>query len=109
MVAHTPQGLDADARFDVKVVYQQDHTQVEMDRLPAAFLPKVGPFQLIDYEKVYAADPADDIFEARGISRDGAIVVVRPDHYVAHVLPLDATDELAAFFAGIFVKQPAAV
>jgi phenol 2-monooxygenase (NADPH) len=28
-------------------------------------------------------------------------VIVRPDQYVAHVLPLTATDELAAFFAPI--------
>jgi phenol 2-monooxygenase len=109
VVAHTPEGADVDAWFDVKVVYQQDHTGVEMDRVPAAFLPKVGPFQVTDYEKVYAADPADDIFEARGVSRDGAIVVVRPDHYVSEVLPLDGTDELAAFFAGIFRRQTAGV
>ena len=31
----------------------------------------------------------------------GCLVVVRPDQYVAHVLPLDATEELVAFFAGI--------
>jgi phenol 2-monooxygenase len=29
-------------------------------------------------------------------------VVVRPDQYVAHVLPLDAYEELAAFFRPIF-------
>ena len=29
------------------------------------------------------------------------MVVVRPDQYTAHVLPLDAFDELSAFFAGI--------
>jgi phenol 2-monooxygenase len=28
------------------------------------------------------------------------MVVVRPDQYVAHVLPLDAHVELAAFFDG---------
>ena len=33
-----------------------------------------------------------------------AIVVVRPDQYVAHVLPLAATDELAAFF-GAFMQS----
>ncbi|GGH37264.1 FAD-binding monooxygenase [Microbacterium album] len=109
VVAYTPEGADIDAWFDVKVVYQQDHTQVEMDRVPSIFLPKVGPYGVVDYEKVYAADPEDDIFEARGISRDGAIVIVRPDQYVSHVLPLDGTDELAAFFAGIFQRQPAAV
>lgn len=109
VVSFTPEGADVDAWFDLKVVYQQDHTRVEMNEVPAAFLPKVGPFQVVDYEKVYAADPADDIFEARGISRDGAIVVVRPDQYVSHVLPLDATEELARFFEGAFRGQPAAV
>lgn len=63
------------------------------------FLPRSGPFQLIDYEKVYAADPAQDIFDLREIDRAGCVVVVRPDQYVAHVLPLGATEELAAFFA----------
>ncbi|SLG96929.1 phenol 2-monooxygenase [Mycobacteroides abscessus subsp. abscessus] len=105
LVAYTPEGADLDAWFDVKVIYQQDHTGVDLGAVPAVFLPKVGPFQVTDYEKVYAADPADDIFTARGISRDGAIVVVRPDQYVADVLPLDATDELAAFFDGVFVKR----
>ena len=43
-----------------------------------------------------------DIFDMRGINRDkGCIVVVRPDQYVAHVLPLGGYDELATFFAGV--------
>ncbi|MEV4128651.1 FAD-binding monooxygenase [Nocardia sp. NPDC049707] len=109
LLAHTPEGADIDSWFDVKVIYQQDHTGVDLGTVPAVFLPKVGPFQVTDYEKVYAADPADDIFVARGVSRDGAVVVVRPDQYVAHVLPLDAMDELAAFFGGIFVRRLSAV
>ena len=41
------------------------------------------------------------MFDLRGIDRErGCIVVVRPDQYVAHVLPLDAYEELAAFFDG---------
>jgi hypothetical protein len=51
-----------------------------------------------DYEKVYATDPRTDIFEKRQISRDGAIVIVRPDQYVSAVLPLTAREELKAFF-----------
>jgi phenol 2-monooxygenase len=49
--------------------------------------------------------PAEDIFDIRGIARDGAVVVVRPDQYVAHVLPLSATGELAEFFAQSFLTQ----
>ncbi|MBC7441461.1 MAG: FAD-dependent monooxygenase [Ramlibacter sp.] len=98
LLAHTPAGSDIDSVFDVKVVYQQDHTGVDVGRVPAAFLPTTGPFGLIDYEKLYSTDPDHDIFELRGINRGGAVVVVRPDQYVANVLPLTATAELAAFF-----------
>ena len=46
-----------------------------------------------------------DIFELRGVDRDkGAIVVVRPDQYVANVLPLDDYEGLAAYFARFMNK-----
>ncbi|TFD65395.1 FAD-binding monooxygenase [Cryobacterium ruanii] len=98
LLAHTPAGSDVDSVFDVKVIYQQPHTEVDLGRVDRAFLPTTGPFGLIDYEKVYAADPEHDVFEQRRISRDGAVIVVRPDQYVAHVLPLTATADLAAYF-----------
>ena len=104
-LAATPAGADPDAWFDVKVIYQQDHTAVDLGAVPELFLPRVGPFGLIDYEKVYAADPDDDIFAVRGIDRAGAIVVVRPDQYVSAVLPLASTDELAAFFRPILLSR----
>ncbi|WP_342024952.1 FAD-binding monooxygenase [Arthrobacter citreus] len=95
----TPDGLDPDAWFDVKVIYQQDHTGINITSVPAVFTPQVGPFGLTNLAKVFGADPQEDIFEARGLDRSGAVVVVRPDQYVANVLPLTATAELAAFFA----------
>ena len=100
-LAATPKGADRDAWFDVKVIYQQDHTGVDIGAVPPAFKPLVGPFQLVDYEKVYATDPKADIFELRGLDRGGVVVVVRPDQYVANVLPLSATAELASFFAAV--------
>jgi phenol 2-monooxygenase len=108
-LAATPTGADPDAWFDVKVVYQQAHTGVDLGRVPAAFLPRVGPFGLVDYEKVYAADPRHDVFEQRGLDRGGVVVVVRPDQYVSAVLPIDAPHELASFFAPLLaVDEPAA-
>jgi phenol 2-monooxygenase len=104
VVRCTPDGADLDSVFDVKIVYQQTHDQVDLSVVPDLFLPRVGPFGLIDYEKVYATDPAQDIFQARGVDRSlGAVVVVRPDQYVAHVLPLTSTGELSAFFARIML------
>jgi phenol 2-monooxygenase len=100
-LAATPEGAPLDAWFDVKVIYPQDHTQVDIVGVPDLFKPVTGPFGLRDWEKVYTADPEDDIFESRGIDRDGVIVVVRPDQYVANVLPLSATGELGEFFVGV--------
>ncbi|MFH5879074.1 FAD-binding monooxygenase [Arthrobacter sp. NA-172] len=98
-LAATPSGADVDAWFDVKVIYQQDHASIDINSVPSVFKPEVGPFKLTYLEKVYATDPTADIFELRGLDRGGVVVVVRPDQYVANVLPLTATAELAAFFA----------
>ncbi len=98
-LAATPAGADPDAWFDLKVIYQQGHTAVDINKVPPVFKPQVGPFKLTDYEKVYGTDPNADIFDLRGLDRNGAVVVVRPDQYVANILPLTATAELGAFFA----------
>ncbi len=109
---YTPAGADADAVFDVKAIYPQRFEDVDIARVPALFLPRTGPLGLTDWEKVYAAGPSAwtdaDIFAERGIDPAvGAVVVVRPDQYVAAVLPLTATDELAEFFAGNLLPQSA--
>ena len=90
---------------DLKAVYQQRHVDVDLATVPELFLPRVGPFQLVDYENVFAADPDEDIFELRGLERGGCVVVVRPDQYVGAVLPLEATDELGAFFGQHLLAQ----
>lgn len=101
----TPSGADIDSVLDVKVVYQQPHHEVAIETVPKVFLPASGPYGLPDYEKIYAAIADDDIFEQRGVSRDGAIVVVRPDHYVSHLLPLSAREELTEFFGQFLLPQ----
>lgn len=97
-LAATPVGADQDAWFDVRVIYQQNHQNLDITAVPEVFKPQVGPFKLNYLEKVFGVNPAEDIFDLRGVSRDGAVVVVRPDQYVAQVLPLTATAELAGFF-----------
>lgn len=101
----TPAGADIDAVFDVHGIFAGSHHDVDVTALPEILLPHSGPLGLQDWEKVWAADPADDIFSARGVGAAGAVVVVRPDQYVAHVLPLSAREELTDFFAGILRLQ----
>ncbi|HWB44018.1 MAG TPA: 3-hydroxybenzoate 4-monooxygenase, partial [Hyphomicrobiaceae bacterium] len=102
----TPAGADIDSVFDVRAVFQEGHRALAIDAMPAFLLPRKGRFGLIDYEKMFCTDlkGGQDIFAMRGIDRqEGCIVVVRPDQYVAHVLPLDAHAELAAFFDGFML------
>lgn len=103
----TPPGQDGDAVFDLRAVFQLPHTALAIESMPALLRPAKGRFGLYDYEKVYSAvlKHAPDIYDLRGIDRQqGALVVVRPDQYVAHVLSLDAHQALAQFFAG-FMRQ----
>jgi phenol 2-monooxygenase (NADPH) len=100
----TPAGADPDSVIDVRAIFQQRHRDVAVDALPSVLLPRKGRFGLVDYEKTFSPAPAGDVFDLRGINRDtGCIVVVRPDQYVAHVLPLHGHDALTDFFAGILI------
>ena len=103
----TPADADVDAVIDAKVIYQEAFDELDVLSAPSLFVPRTGPLGLIDWEKVYAATPnawcSTDIFDERELSRDGVVVVVRPDQYVAAVLPLDAVAELDAFLQGVFL------
>ena len=104
----TPAGANIDSVIDVRAVFQQGHRDLKVEELPSILLPRKGRFGLIDYEKAYCPDLKNgpDIFELRGIDREkGAIVVVRPDQYVSNVLPLDAHDELTAFFGRFLLDR----
>jgi phenol 2-monooxygenase (NADPH) len=100
---YTPQGADIDSVIDVRAIFQQGHRELAFEAMPAFLRPRKGRYGLCDYDKMFCPDlkSGNDIFEMRGVDRaKGCIVVVRPDQYVAHVLPLDAYTELAAFFDG---------
>ena len=97
----TPAGEDIDAVIDVRAIFQQPHRELAIEEMPSLLLPQKGRYGLRDYEKIYSADlkGGQDIFSMRGIDREqGCLVIVRPDQFVAHVLPLDAHAQLAAYF-----------
>ena len=94
--------------IDVRAVFQQDHRELAIAAMPQFLQPPKGRYALHDYEKMFCPDLRNhaDIFEMRGIDRsDGCIVVVRPDQYVAHVLPLTGYAELSAFFDAFMIRS----
>jgi phenol 2-monooxygenase len=105
---YTPRGSDIDAVIDVRAVFQQAHRELAIEAMPALLLPQKGRYGLRDYEKLFCADirSGNDIFAARVVDRQaGCVVVVRPDQYVAHILPLDGYKQLASFFDGFMLPQ----
>lgn len=95
----TPAELDENAYMDIKAIYQQGHHDYEILDAPRLFRPLNGKFKVPNWENVFNAIPGKDIFDGRGISREGAVVIVRPDQYVGAVLPLDKPELVKEYFA----------
>ena len=106
--AYRASDSDIDAVIDVRAIFQQDHRRFDIDEMHPFLLPHKGQLGLQDTEKMFCANQrsGENIFEMREIDRErGAIVIVRPDQYVAHILPLDDHQELSSYFAR-FLLQP---
>ena len=104
VVKHRRPGEDVDAVIDVRAVFDCTFDQMDGVTLPSLLKPQTGPLGLQDHEKAFCVDHkgVGDIYAMRGIDRQqGCMIVVRPDQYVANVLPLDARDELSEYFSGI--------
>lgn len=110
---YTPAGADPDSVIDVRAVFQSHHHRaVETNTLHAILAPKKGKYGLRDHEKVFCVDKRPEssggghnIYDMRGIGKEkGCIVIVRPDQYVADVLPLDDYQALASFFSQVLVE-----
>ena len=107
VVKYTRTGENIDAIIDVRAIFQGTFDQLDYATMPRFFKPTKGKFALQDYEKIFCIDHKGhgDIYDMRGIDRDrGCMVIVRPDQYTAHILPLTATDDLATFFDHILVS-----
>jgi phenol 2-monooxygenase (NADPH) len=105
---YTRRGEDIDAVIDVRAIFQQAHRQLAIEAMPPLLLPHKGSFGLQDYEKIFCADVEGgaDIFAMRSIDREvGCMVIVRPDQYVAHVLPLDGYEALNSYFDRFMLSQ----
>lgn len=104
---YTPAGADIDAVIDLRAVFQQDHRALAIEAMPTLLLPRKGRYGLLDYEKMFCPDlkSGHDVFTMRGIDRKaGCMVVVRPDQYVAQVLPLNDFAALSAYFDAFMLQ-----
>jgi phenol 2-monooxygenase len=106
LVRLTPAGADPDSVIDVRAIFQQGHQELETTDMPGVLLPRKGRFGIVDYEKAFCPNPeTEDIFDLRGLDREaGCMILVRPDQYVANVLPLEDHSGLLDFLSRVFVN-----
>ena len=103
----TPPGADIDSVIDLRAVFQTGHRDMRVEALPPLLLPAKGRFGLTDYEKVFCPDPGSDLFDRRGIDRtSGALVLIRPDQFVAGVVALQDWRRIAGFLDGVLCPCP---
>lgn len=103
----TPAGAADDAVLDLRAVFHTPHRELDLAAMPAALKPRKGRLALVDYEKIFTRDPAPgrDIYALRGIDAErGAVVIVRPDQFVAAILPIDDAVGIAAFLEGAHLR-----
>lgn len=94
------EGDDISTLIEPNVIYQSEYTTFTCPEVPEIFRPPVGELGLDYWEKIYSVIPENNIFDVRGISKDGTVVIVRPDQYVAAVLPLNDFEGICAYFEG---------
>jgi phenol 2-monooxygenase len=105
---YTPKGLDPDSVFDVRVIFQMSHRDLNPNCLPPLLTPFKGKYNLIDYEKVFCPNFrfGGNIFEMRGVNKEqGCIVVVRPDQHVSNIFNLDSVDKIRSFFDSFMIRS----
>lgn len=105
VVKYTSSNEDIDAFIDIRGVFPYFFDQLDFSSMPRMLKPELGKLNLQDYEKIFCLDHKGqgDFYAMRGIDRQqGCMILVRPDQYVATVLPLDGQEQLTAFFTAIY-------
>ena len=93
-IARQLMGDDMAIDFDMMIDKAPGTNAVTPWHQDAAYWPRMDDKRALSFW--IALDRAD--------RENGCMIVVRPDQYIAHILPLDAREDLAAFFAG-FLKN----
>lgn len=105
----TPDGKDADTIIQALLVLASKRTEVEQEQIPEIFTPIAGKWRSKCLTKVFVDDESYNsghghAYKAYGIDpKQGCLVVVRPDQYVAMVASLGDFDTVSEFFSKFLI------
>jgi phenol 2-monooxygenase (NADPH) len=103
----TPKGMKSDSIFDTLVVFQGDRKKLEFDQIHDTFEPEMHDLPINNLHKIFFDDESwnwghGHAYENLGIdSKQGCIVIARPDQYVSAVIGLEDLHSLPNWFAGL--------
>ncbi|KAK0646770.1 FAD binding domain-containing protein [Cercophora newfieldiana] len=107
----TPTSADPDSILDRILVISSNRKKVEQEHIPEFFTPVTGKWKMKSLMKTFADDESYNsghghAYKEYGVDPEqGAVVVVRPDHYVAKVSKLEDVGSLAGFFGKFLVRH----
>ncbi|KAK5655302.1 hypothetical protein OQA88_5869 [Cercophora sp. LCS_1] len=105
----TPDGMDPDSVIDRILVLPGDRKSVEQEQIPEFFTPVTGKWRMKSLMKTFADDegynsPHGHAYELYGVGPEkGAVVVVRPDQYVAKITSLEDVESLSGYFGKFLI------
>ncbi|KAF2111563.1 phenol 2-monooxygenase [Lophiotrema nucula] len=107
----TPPNADIDSLIEPLLVLQGDFTTLEQDTIPSYFWPVTGKWKIRDIHKIYVdgehyTHDCGHAYEKYGVDPEQeAMVIVRPDQYVAKVLEWGDVEGVERFFGGVFLEN----
>ncbi|KAI5474330.1 3-(3-hydroxy-phenyl)propionate hydroxylase [Pseudohyphozyma bogoriensis] len=105
---YTPTTSDLDSTIEILTILSTQRTSLEITSLPSVLWPPKGPYGIRDYGKVFSDDECPfyghgRAYEKYGVEEEGAVVVVRPDGYVAGVWSLEEVGKSGEYFDGFML------
>ncbi|KAJ9642480.1 hypothetical protein H2199_004861 [Coniosporium tulheliwenetii] len=107
----TPRGRDIDSFIESIVVLAGKRTQIEQHQIPDYFWPVTGKWQMRDLHKVFVDDESYNsghgrAYEFYGIApHRGALLIVRPDHYISRISAVEDFKAIRDFFSGLAIPK----
>ncbi|KAI5863347.1 FAD binding domain-containing protein [Durotheca rogersii] len=108
--AVTPPDADRDTVVNPLLILSSGHTETELDQVPPVFTPTVSKWRIKSLLKVFVDEegyhsPHGHAYDIYGIDPGrGAVVIVRPDHYISKICSLADIGAVKDFFFG-FMKR----
>ncbi|KAI8635036.1 FAD binding domain-containing protein [Xylariaceae sp. FL1651] len=109
--AFTPSGSDIDSVLSIVLVLSSQRSNVKLEEIPEVFTPVTGKWKMKNILKVFVDDEGlnnsgfGHAYEVYGIDPSrGALVVVRPDQYIARISSLEDVSSVESFLMGFLKK-----